>query len=494
MACALLLPALAAVACGDSQRVPLSARNGGGPDSGAGGSVISGVGGRGGGPTGSGTAGAGNTTPKEGGPFTFTPGPCADVFADDLLPTYELRISDADWAALMNDFDTMQVNSAAGLDYHPYHNVDEFKYGDEILHNVLIRLKGWSSWWQAQVDNPPKMQFVIAFDGVDSHQRFHGLRKVELDMPRIDPSYLRQRVALSYLRTLGVPAECANNARLFINGALYGLYTNLERPDEEWVTRLFPGADQGELWDGAWQLKIHEDTMGLPHPRLDAFWAANDMPSIAAIADMDEALLEWASEAMLADADGYWIGHWNYFIYDHPKRGWLWLPHDLDAAINWNDPRIDPLYYWGGNTGWSPPWQHYIAMLRDYAWRERFVTALRRSYEAYVAANLPDMVDRFSAQIRDTAAADPTRPFTFADHLNEVAYLRQSIIVRTNSVRAWLDCRASPDTALDADGDHRPFCMDCKDTDPTVYPGAAEICGDGIDQDCDGIDFTAACK
>ncbi|MCA9541106.1 MAG: putative metal-binding motif-containing protein, partial [Myxococcales bacterium] len=52
------------------------------------------------------------------------------------------------------------------------------------------------------------------------------------------------------------------------------------------------------------------------------------------------------------------------------------------------------------------------------------------------------------------------------------------------------DCRGEPDVAcaaVDADGDGVPAPADCDDHNPERYPGAVEICGDDIDQDCDGV-------
>ena len=48
----------------------------------------------------------------------------------------------------------------------------------------------------------------------------------------------------------------------------------------------------------------------------------------------------------------------------------------------------------------------------------------------------------------------------------------------------------------DGDGHGKTSCGgdDCNDNDRSVYPGAREICGDSLDQDCDGKDTTCPCQ
>jgi len=47
---------------------------------------------------------------------------------------------------------------------------------------------------------------------------------------------------------------------------------------------------------------------------------------------------------------------------------------------------------------------------------------------------------------------------------------------------------AAEDQDRDLDG-YSPFCGDCDDNAPDSFPEATEVCGDGIDQDCDGQDL-----
>ena len=49
-----------------------------------------------------------------------------------------------------------------------------------------------------------------------------------------------------------------------------------------------------------------------------------------------------------------------------------------------------------------------------------------------------------------------------------------------------------PGGPTDGDGDGFTSDLDCDDADPPSYPGAPEVNGDGIDQDCNGYDLTIA--
>jgi hypothetical protein len=49
-------------------------------------------------------------------------------------------------------------------------------------------------------------------------------------------------------------------------------------------------------------------------------------------------------------------------------------------------------------------------------------------------------------------------------------------------------CEEACEPGTDADGDGFDACReDCDDADPGIYPGATDLCGDGIDQDCSGM-------
>lgn len=48
--------------------------------------------------------------------------------------------------------------------------------------------------------------------------------------------------------------------------------------------------------------------------------------------------------------------------------------------------------------------------------------------------------------------------------------------------------RRTPSPTVDQDGDGYPSTVDCSDVNNTVHPGAPEIPGNGIDDDCTGGD------
>lgn len=432
----------------------------------------------------------------------LTPDPadtgCSPIFRQGILPEYRITISDEEWAKLQDEFLHVVERTAMMLDPEPYHPV-QVTYDDGVdppleIPGTLLRLKGASSWLQTiMFDANPKMQFVLAFNEVDPKGRFQGVRKVELDMPRTDTTFIRQRLALHYLRSAGTYAQCANSARVVINGQYYGLYTHLERMDKEFLQRYFGNdgtEDEGDLWKGGRTIKTNEDTFSWD--RIDTFWnGVTTAAELDALVDMDTSVYEWAAEAVVGAADGYYNGRANFYLYDHPTRGFIWFPHDMDTAFasEFLPADADAVFPWCAGR-WEKDWRHYLITLNEEPWREQYIAALREARAAYDAALLDETVEKWRAQIRASAEADEHRPFSMDMHDAALDATRQYIGDRSTYIDAWLACRESG--GPDADGDGFMWCHECDDNDAAVHPGATETCN-LRDDNCDGrVDNVAA--
>lgn len=406
---------------------------------------------------------------------------CNGLYDAACFPTFRIEISDTEWAALEDEFRDPTSRSAAGLDLKPYHPLESFRYGGEEIFDAQIRLKGnpFFSWIA------PKMQFVISFNEVDPDRRFHGVRKVSLDAPWYEPSLLHERLSLAVLREAGLPAQCANSARLFKNGEYYGVYTNQEYLDREFLERTMgdAGAD-GDLWKYGRDLKTNEETA--THDRIDAFWAATDLAAAEALGDVDQWSMMWAGEAVLNDLDGYFYSFHNFHLYDHPTDGFMFVPSDLDftwdgSTLLWSMPATTPVT-WVSGIGERPA--HVQIVLGDPTHFDRYVDAVETVLGAFDPPTIEARVSEWGAQIEDAVDRDPNKTYTTADHDAAIASLPGFARDRADFVANWLECFRG--TGNDGDEDGTPWCLDCDDTSGDVHPGAAEDC-DGVDDDCNGV-------
>ncbi len=266
-----------------------------------------------------------------------------DFFDTTALQTLQLTMHAQDWADLR-----------AHVDSNEYYPVDVEWHGIRVR-NAGVRSRGLSTRYHA------KPGLEISFDRYAVRQRFMGLRSVVMDNLISDPSMLRERVAMNFLRRVGVPAPRETFARLVVNGDDMGLYTMTEALDPTFVQGRF--GDPGALFEYRWTRPFFATDPGsdldayrtLFAPRNDAprstfewyqpirdlFRAINDAPDatfardVSALLDLDAFIRLVAADVVLAEWDGFlgYDGMNNVYLYRQGAVSQL-LPWDKDHAFH----------------------------------------------------------------------------------------------------------------------------------------------------------------
>jgi len=119
--------------------------------------------------------------------------------------------------------------------------VFDYGTGRDTLTDVGFRLRGNTSRY-AQ-----KKSFKLSFNEYVSGRRYQGVKKINLNGEHNDPTLIREKLFYDCWLKAGMAERRTNFVMLFINQVYYGLYTNLEEFDKDWLQRVY-GENSGNLY------------------------------------------------------------------------------------------------------------------------------------------------------------------------------------------------------------------------------------------------------
>lgn len=224
--------------------------------------------------------------------------------------------------------------------------IDGYQYD-----SVGIRYKGYSSVNITQTKNP----FNIKLDYIINDQEHQGFNKIKLSNVIHDPSFLREALSYQIARKY-MPSSKANFANLYINDTLWGVYSNVEAVNKDFLSKhyqsrnnsffkcnpssldlfgensnlsLSPGNDSLD-YEAFYSIKS-DYGWGKLHQLIDTL---NNYPSsINKILNVDRTLWMHAFNYSLVNLDSY-IGYaQNYYLYEDNSGRFNPILWDLNMSF-----------------------------------------------------------------------------------------------------------------------------------------------------------------
>ncbi len=362
----------------------------------------------------------------------------APVYAQDVVSRIDIALP----------ADSLAVILAPGneeSDYH-FHATMVFNNGTlrDTLENVGFRLRGNTSRYAM------KKSFKVSLNTYVPGRTWYGVEKLNLNGEHNDPTVMRSRISWDLLRKIGVPAPRASHVRLYINGAYYGLYANVEHIDEEFVKTRFGNKD-GNLYKCLWpadlvylgddpdlykltngdrrvyELNTNEDTddySDLAH-FIDILnnTPIDDLPcALEPVFNINSFLRAMAFDILSGDWDGPLYNKNNFYLYHNLSTGQFeYIPYDLDNTFGIDWFGIDwagrDIYQWGF-AGEPRPLYWRILQVPEYY--DRFSYYMKEIVAtAYRESSLFPEIDSIKALITPAVAEDPYYPLDYGFSLED---------------------------------------------------------------------------
>jgi len=259
----------------------------------------------------------------------------------------------------------------------------------ETVYNVGFRLRGNTSRWSG------KKSFKVSFNAFSSGARWRGVKKLNLNGEHNDPSILRARIAWNSWEDAGLPSCRVNHVELYINGAYYGVYANVEHINDDFVEHRFEGK-AGNLYKCLWPADLaylgnNPDLYKLQSSGRRVYdlmtnTASDDYSGLAkfivvlhqtpsaqlkcaldSVFDVNSYLQQLAMEIIVGHWDNHSVNRNNYYLYENPENGLMtFLTYDLDntMGIDWGstDWSTKDFDQWSSNWGTNHLYQKIMSV------------------------------------------------------------------------------------------------------------------------------------
>ena len=317
-----------------------------------------------------------------------------------MLPLYEIQISDTNWRI---------INSA------PEANtlVPAVFVANGQSYDVEVRYRGSST--RSYAKKSWKVRFLngVLFNGRD-------VLNLNAEMP--DRSLIREEQAYRLLNEAEVISPTADHIQLFVNDDDYGVYTNVEDLDREFLDRVGLDPD-GNLYRAYDRLVVLPDTAAYMEAYekktnvgegygdliefielLDSTPASDFYQTFLPIFDFENFYHYYATNTLTGNVD---FGRDDYYLYhDLVDDYWYWLPWDYNETFGNTENWDETLDY--DTTIWPSTSNRLI--FRGYStthFKQRHLDRLRQLFDTHFSQETMDLkIDNAYSLIEESAHVD----------------------------------------------------------------------------------------